>query len=93
MAVAKESINPEIALPSFAITRKISPGCPSSYIPTVMYPSCPPMLNLCVMALRTVGSLRRTGLNPVVSTALEPGSFAFSPCDAFSGWVRLELSR
>ena len=35
IAVAKESIRPEMVLPSFAITRKISPGCPSSYIPTV----------------------------------------------------------
>jgi hypothetical protein len=34
--VANASIKPEIVLPSLAITRKISPGEPSSYIPTVM---------------------------------------------------------
>ena len=34
--VAKASIMPEIVLPSFAIVRKISPGEPSSYMPTVM---------------------------------------------------------
>ena len=34
--VAKASIRPEMVEPSFAITRKISPGLPSSYIPTVM---------------------------------------------------------
>ncbi len=28
--VARESISPEMVEPSFAITRKISPGCPSS---------------------------------------------------------------
>ncbi len=30
------SISPEIVEPSFAIVMKISPGVPSSYIPTVM---------------------------------------------------------
>jgi len=34
--VAKESIMPESVLPSLAIFRKISPGCPSGYRPTVM---------------------------------------------------------
>ena len=34
--VAKASMRPEIVEPSLAITRKISPGLPSSYIPTVM---------------------------------------------------------
>ena len=36
MAVAKASISPEMTEPSFAIVRKISPGVPSSYMPTVM---------------------------------------------------------
>ncbi len=35
-AVANASIRPEIVEPSFAIVMKISPGAPSSYIPTVM---------------------------------------------------------
>ena len=34
--VANASIIPESVEPSFAIVRKISPGCPSSYSPTVM---------------------------------------------------------
>jgi len=34
--VANASIKPEMVLPSLAITRKISPGEPSSNIPTVM---------------------------------------------------------
>jgi hypothetical protein len=34
--VAKASMRPEIVEPSLAMTRKISPGLPSSYIPTVM---------------------------------------------------------
>ena len=34
--VAKASMRPEIVDPSLAMTRKISPGLPSSYIPTVM---------------------------------------------------------
>ena len=34
--VAKASMRPEMVEPSFAMTRKISPGLPSSYIPTVM---------------------------------------------------------
>ena len=36
MAVAKASIRPEMVEPSLAMTRKISPGRPSSYMPTVM---------------------------------------------------------
>ena len=35
-AVANESISPEIVEPSLAIRTKISPGEPSSYIPTWM---------------------------------------------------------
>ena len=34
--VAKASIRPEMVEPSLAMTRKISPGLPSSYMPTVM---------------------------------------------------------
>ena len=34
--VAKASIRPEIVEPSLAIVMKISPGLPSSYMPTVM---------------------------------------------------------
>ena len=36
MEVANASMRPEIVDPSFAMTRKISPGVPSSYMPTVM---------------------------------------------------------
>ena len=35
-AVAKASIRPEMVEPSLAMVMKISPGAPSSYIPTVM---------------------------------------------------------
>src|SRR5688572_24749702 len=61
IAVAKESIRPEIVEPSFDIVRKISPGWPSSKSPTVMYPSWPATENLCVIARRSSGSFRRTG--------------------------------
>src|SRR6202035_1248554 len=61
IAVAKESIKPEIVEPCFDMLMKISPGFPSSYIPTVMYPSCPAISNLCVIDLRSSGSLRRGG--------------------------------
>ena len=61
MAWANASAKPEIVDPSLAITRKISPGWPSSNNPTVMYLSCPAISNLWVMALRSSGSLRRTG--------------------------------
>jgi hypothetical protein len=36
-------MSPEIVEPSFAILTKISPGEPSSYTPTVRYPSWPAM--------------------------------------------------
>ena len=36
IAVAKESIRPEIVEPSFDMVIKISPGWPSSYMPAVM---------------------------------------------------------
>jgi hypothetical protein len=35
-AVAKAPIKPEMVDPSLAIVMKISPGAPSSYMPTVM---------------------------------------------------------
>src|SRR5262249_14702087 len=60
-AVAKESIRQEIVEPSLDMVRKISPGFPSSYRPTVMYPSWPATENLCVIARRSSGSLRRKG--------------------------------
>ena len=50
MAVAKESMRPEIVDPSFAITMKTSPGIPSSNRPTVMYPLQPLTENLWVHA-------------------------------------------
>src|SRR2546426_2279366 len=34
------------------LEKKNSPGRPSSYIPIVMYPSCPTTLNLCVTETR-----------------------------------------
>jgi len=36
IAVANESIKPEMVEPCFDIVTKISPGVPSSYMPTVM---------------------------------------------------------
>src|SRR6516162_2187911 len=61
VTTAIESIRPEIVEPSFAIVMKISPGVPSSYMPTVMYPSCPPIENLCVIDSRSSGNFRRLG--------------------------------
>src|SRR3989338_1132362 len=55
MEVAKESIRPEMTLPSLDILMKISPGTPSSYRPTVMKPSWLAMENLWVMAVRSSG--------------------------------------
>jgi len=51
-AVAKQSINPETVDPSFAVVMKISPGWPSSYSPTVRYPSYPPTLKWWTIAWR-----------------------------------------
>src|SRR6516165_2854338 len=65
--VAKLSINPEMVEPSFDMAMKISPGVPSSYIPTVMYPSCPPIENLCVIDLRSSGSFLRGGRSTTLS--------------------------
>ena len=36
MAVAKESMSPEMVEPSLDMVMKISPGWPSSYMPAVM---------------------------------------------------------
>ena len=38
-----------------------SPGAPSSYMPTVRYPSCPATSNLWVIDCRVLGILRRNG--------------------------------
>src|SRR5712671_34482 len=59
IAVANESIRPEIVDPCFDMVTKISPGVRSSYMPTVMYPSCPAISNLWVIDWRSSGSLRR----------------------------------
>src|SRR5215831_288664 len=83
--VAKAPIRPEMVEPSLAITRKISPGLPSSYMQTVMYPSWPAMENLWVMDLRSSGSLRRAGRGPAASAA--------SSFEVLSGWLRLQPSR
>ena len=77
-AVAKASISPEIVDPSFAIVMKISPGKPSSYIPTVMYPSWPPIENLCVIERRSSGNLRRMGRYTTFST-IAGGAAATAP--------------
>ena len=74
--------------PSLAITRKISPGLPSSKSPTVMYPSWPAMSNLCVMASRSSGRRRRAG--PAPAPAADSGSAVRA---VFSGCVRLLPSR
>src|SRR6516164_7922054 len=59
-AQAKLSIKPLTVEPSLAMVMKISPGSPLGYRPTVMYPSCPPTLNLWVTDMRSSGSLWRT---------------------------------
>src|SRR5438093_985076 len=61
IAVANESMSPETTEPVFAIVTKISPGWPSSNMPTVMYPSCPAIENLCVIDWRSSGRRRRKG--------------------------------
>src|SRR5579885_2500344 len=59
-ASAKLSIRPLTVEPSLAMVMNSSPGSPSGYRPTVMYPSWPPTLNLCVMEARSSCSLWRT---------------------------------
>jgi hypothetical protein len=90
--VANASIRPEMVEPSLAMTRKISPGVRSSYMPAVMYPSCPAIEYLCVMACRSSGSLRRAGRT---STALAASSATALPSsfEVLSGWLRLQPSR
>src|SRR4029453_15311207 len=93
IACGNASAKPEIVDPSLAITKKISPGWPSSNNPTVMYPSCPAISNLWVMALRSSGSLRRTG--PAIDCTACAISFALATLsrDVLSGCVRLLPSR
>ena len=93
--VAKASMRPEMVEPSLAMTRKISPGLPSSYIPTVMYPSWPAIENLWVIDRRSSGSLRRGGRASATGGAAAVAiavSFA-SSLDVLSGWLRLQPSR
>src|ERR1700683_2710682 len=59
--VAMQSIRPPMVLPSLAMVMKTSPGAPSWYRPTVMYPSWPATSNLWVRALRVSGRRRRRG--------------------------------
>src|SRR5437764_13644808 len=81
--VAKLSMTPESVDPSFAMTMKISPGAPSSYIPTVKYPSWPATENLCVIESRSTGRCRRTGRLSTTSAFL-------SAAVVLSGWVRFD---
>src|SRR5207245_2601855 len=67
-AVAKQSIRPETVDPSFAVVMKISPGWPSSYSPTVRYPSYPPTLKWWTIACRSSGRRRRTGCTATESS-------------------------
>src|SRR5260370_4271220 len=60
-AVAKESISPETVEPSLDILMNSSPASPSSYNPTVKYPSWPPTEKWCVSARRSFGRRRRSG--------------------------------
>ena len=57
-----------------------------------MYPSCPWMSNLCVMAWRSSGSLRRTGCG-TAGAACAAGASFFASFDVFSGCIRLLPSR
>src|SRR3990172_3432490 len=87
MPVAKESMSPEIVDPSLDIVMKTSPGVWSSNIPTVMYPSWPAMLNLCVIDFRSSGRRRRAGTSSFVLCFLPLSS------DVLRGCVRLQPSR
>src|SRR5262245_10465017 len=86
MAVAKESISPETTDPCLAIVTKISPGDPSSYIPTVMYPSWPAIENLCVIDWRSSGRRRRRG-------RYDSWTCAGSSFREERGWLFLQPSR
>src|SRR2546428_6795703 len=74
IAVANESMRPETTEPVFAIVTKISPGWPSSNMPTVMYPSWPPIENLCVIDCRSSGRRRRKGRAAGTDSASLPGA-------------------
>jgi hypothetical protein len=76
------------------MTRKISPGLPSSYMPTVMYPSWPAIENLCVMERRSSASLRRGGRISMTWVGATATAVSFcSSFDVLSGWLRLQPSR
>src|SRR5215831_4261836 len=87
--VAKLSMTPERVDPSLAITMKISPGVPSSYMPIVRYPSWPATENLWVIECLSTGRCLRTGR---LSTTT-PGSVFLSLALVLSGCVRFEPSR
>src|SRR5687768_11228502 len=92
--VAKASIRPEIVEPSLAMTRKISPGLPSSYIPTVMYPSWPAIENLWVIDRRVSASLRRSGRASTTGAGATVMAVSLaSSLDVLRGWLRLQPSR
>ncbi len=98
MVSASPSITPESVEPSLAILMKTSPGRPSSYIPTVIYPSCPPTLNLCVTDARSTGIFSRCcrakSSRCIGSTTTAAACFSsFFPPPALSGCDRFELSR
>src|SRR3989338_5700401 len=91
MEVAKESIRPEITLPSLDILIKISPGWPSSYKPTVIKPSWLAMENLWVMAVLSSGILFLAGRKTSALTCLLP-ALVSSFWLVVKGWERLEFS-
>ncbi len=91
--MAKESTSPETTDPSLAMTRKISPGFPSSYMPTVMYPSFPATLNLCVIERRVSGR-RLRGVRGFSSRAVSfAESFVSMAIEVERGCERLQPSR
>src|SRR5262249_18711238 len=99
IAVAKESMRPEMVDPSFDIRRKISPGLPSSKRPTVTYPSCPATENLGVIERVSSGSFLRNGPGvtalPMYSRVVRFSGDLASEREAavFNGCVRLHPSR
>ena len=62
-----------------------------------MYPSCPAMSNLWVMAWRSSGRRRRDGPAPAAAASVDASAPVDSPAGpfrvVFSGWVRLLPSR
>ena len=78
--------------PSLAISRKTSPGWPSSYRPTVRNPSWPLIENLWVIACRSSGNRRRempaAALAATSASRSSPASFVVD-----SGCERLQPSR